>query len=157
MFLVGSMYLVFNISNVTDICRIVGLLDNGAIKIVEYLEKKFTRFISGSPIFFKEKTIQKYSADFWNWKISSYKKPMRIWNFLFIYLLRCFLNVRWFLSFCSNLSLSYWHFMVHIKPFHVVRTIFSNIILDENLLWYLCKQTSYWSKTGFFSVCQLKK
>ena len=34
---------------------------------------------------------------------------------------------------------------------------FRTLIWDENLLWYLGKQNSYWSKTGFFSVCELKK
>ena len=43
------------------------------------------------------------------------------------------------------------------KPSHVIGTIFSNVVLDKNLLCYLGKQTSYWSKKSFFSVCQLKK
>ena len=34
---------------------------------------------------------------------------------------------------------------------------FRMLFWDENLFWYLGKQNSYWSKTGFFSVSQLKK
>ena len=36
----------------------------------------------------------------------------------------------------------------------LVRPIFSDVILGKNLWWYSGKQTSYWSTTGFFSVCR---
>ena len=35
--------------------------------------------------------------------------------------------------------------------------LFSNVILGRKFVMIIDKQTSYWSKTGFFSVCQLKK
>ena len=50
------------------------------------------------------------------------------------------------------------------KPFHVVGMIFLDVIsawyydiLWQKIVMILGKQTSYWSKTGYFSVCQLKK
>ena len=46
---------------------------------------------------------------------------------------------------------------VNLKPFHVVRMIFSNAILGQKLVMITGKQTFNWFKTGFFSVCQLKK
>ena len=50
------------------------------------------------------------------------------------------------------------------KPFHVVGMIYSDVILGyyyhilgQQSVMIIDKPTSYWSKTGFFSVCQLKK
>ena len=43
------------------------------------------------------------------------------------------------------------------KPFLVVGMIFSDVILGQKFVMIIGKQTFYWSKTGFFSVFQLKK
>ena len=76
--------------------------------------------------------------------------------------------------FCANLML--WHlqyicasfFLCSSRYYLVLISLLWNffmssgqyfwtLLLDENLSWYLGTQTSYWSKTGEFSVCQLKK
>ena len=39
-----------------------------------------------------------------------------------------------------------------MKPFHVVGMIFSDLILGQKFVMIIGKQTSYWSRTVFFSV-----
>ena len=36
----------------------------------------------------------------------------------------------------------------HVKPFHVVRMKFSDVILGQKFVMIIGKQTSYWSITG---------
>ena len=44
-----------------------------------------------------------------------------------------------------------------MKPFHVIGMIFSDVILGQKFVMIIGKQTSYWSKTGFFLSLPVKK
>ena len=58
---------------------------------------------------------------------------------------------------CYKMDRKLGQFLWNIKPFHVVGMIFWDVILGRKFVMIIGKQTSYWSKTGFISVCHLKK